>query len=130
MQDCNTLPHAGTSANSFLVLVINTGSTSTKIAVYRDDEPIVEQTLSHPTDELSRFGNIIEQLDWRRELILGKLAAENIAIDSLSAVIGRGGLLQPVKSGVYFILATQKENETSSGAVSKILIMRSSSPSV
>ena len=101
MQDCNTMPHAGSSANSFLVLVINTGSTSTKIAVYRDDEPIVEQTLTHSTEELSRFGNIIEQLDWRRELILSKLAAENIAIDSLSAVIGRGGLLQPVKSGVY-----------------------------
>ena len=101
MQDCQTITYHGPTSNSFRVLVINTGSTSTKIAVYQDDEPIIEQTLAHSTEELARFGNVVEQLDWRRDIILNKLAAENIAIDSLSAVIGRGGLLRPVKSGVY-----------------------------
>ena len=101
IQDCQTITYHGPTSNSFRVLVINTGSTSTKIAVYQDDEPIIEQTLAHSTEELARFGNVVEQLDWRRDIILNKLAAENIAIDSLSAVIGRGGLLRPVKSGVY-----------------------------
>lgn len=101
MQDCEPISFQCSSANSFRVLVVNTGSTSTKIAVYQDDEPIIEQTLSHSTEELARFGNVVEQLDWRRDIILNKLATENIAIDSLSAVIGRGGLLRPVKSGVY-----------------------------
>ena len=101
MQDCQTITYHGPTSNSFRVLVINTGSTSTKIAVYQDDEPIIEQTLAHSTEELAHFGNVVEQLDWRRDIILNKLAAENIAIDSLSAVIGRGGLLRPVKSGVY-----------------------------
>ena len=101
MQDCQAITYHGPTSNSFRVLVINTGSTSTKIAVYQDDEPIIEQTLAHSTEELAHFGNVVEQLDWRRDIILNKLAAENIAIDSLSAVIGRGGLLRPVKSGVY-----------------------------
>ena len=101
MQDCQTITYHGPTSNSFRVLVINTGSTSTKIAVYQDDEPIIEQTLAHSTEELAHFGNVVEQLDWRRDIIINKLAAENIAIDSLSAVIGRGGLLRPVKSGVY-----------------------------
>ena len=101
MQDCEPISFQGAQSNSFRVLVINTGSTSTKIAVYQDDEPIIEQTLAHSTEELSRFGNVVEQLEWRQQIILDKLAAENIAMDSLSAVIGRGGLLRPVKSGVY-----------------------------
>ena len=101
MQSCETISFGGSSSNCFRVLVINTGSTSTKIAVYQDDKPIFEQALAHSTEELMRFGNVVEQLDWRKELILNKLAEGNIAIDTLSAVIGRGGLLRPVKSGVY-----------------------------
>lgn len=101
MHECEPISFQNTLSNSFRVLVINPGSTSTKIAVYQNDEPICEHTLYHSTEELARFGNVIEQKDWRREIILNKLATENIAIDTLSAVIGRGGLLRPVKSGVY-----------------------------
>ena len=108
MQKCETISYGGSSSNSFRVLVINTGSTSTKIAVYQDDESIFEQALAHSTEELMRFGNVVEQLDWRKELILNKLAEGNIAIDSLSAVIGRGGLLRPVKSVVYKVNQKKK----------------------
>lgn len=100
-QECETLMVETPNSQGFNVLVINTGSTSTKIAVYHNDSPIMEQTLSYTTEELAQFGNVMEQLEWRKATILNHLAANNIAMDTLSAVIGRGGLLRPVKSGVY-----------------------------
>lgn len=87
-----------------LVLVINPGSTSTKIAIYRGMEPEVELSLQHSTEELAQFKGVFDQYEWRRDIILKTLADNNIDINSLSAVIGRGGLLsprEPLQSGVY-----------------------------
>ncbi len=87
----------------FTILAINTGSTSTKAAVYYDDRPALELSLSHSAEELARFDSIPSQAEWRKGLILKALEEKNIAIDSLSAVIGRGGLLRPIESGVYIV---------------------------
>ena len=87
----------------FTILAINTGSTSTKAAVYRDENQVLELSLSHSAEELSRFGSIPEQAEWRKGLILKALEEHNIELESLSAVIGRGGLLRPIESGVYTV---------------------------
>lgn len=85
----------------YKILAINPGSTSTKIALYEDEKPLLDLTLRHTTEEISRFADIIDQLDWRRGLILGALRDNNHDLSSLSAVIGRGGLIRPVPAGVY-----------------------------
>ena len=85
----------------YTVLAINTGSTSTKVAVYEGTTPIVETSIAHSTEELSRFGSVPEQYEWRKEVILETLSAKGFDINTLSAVIGRGGLLHPIESGVY-----------------------------
>lgn len=89
------------STNKYLVLVINPGSTSTKIAIYQGLNPLVELSLQHSTEDLANFQTVFDQYEWRRDIILKTLAENNIDINSLSAVIGRGGLLSPLESGVY-----------------------------
>lgn len=84
-------------------LIINPGSTSTKIAVFNDEEILFEQTIRHSNEELSSFKNVAEQFEFRKNLILDKLKENNIELNSLSAVVGRGGLLKPIKSGTYSI---------------------------
>lgn len=86
---------------SYKILAINPGSTSTKVALYEEERPLLESTLRHSTEELSRFADVIDQLDWRRGLILSMLRDNGFDIAELSAVIGRGGLIRPVTAGVY-----------------------------
>lgn len=106
LQDKEALVFDITSLSRYTVLAINPGSTSTKIAVYKGDRAEVELSLQHSAEELARFSSPIEQYAWRKELILDTLAKNNIDIESLSAVIGRGGLLHPIKSGVYEVNQT------------------------
>lgn len=86
---------------SFKILAINPGSTSTKIALFEDDKVVMSETLRHTTEEITAFPTIIAQLDWRKKLVTDALAKGGYAINSLSAVIGRGGLVKPIESGVY-----------------------------
>ena len=74
----------------YKVLAINPGSTSTKIALYDDERPLLEVTLRHKTEEIAQFPDIINQLDWRRGLILTALREKEFDIKQLAAVIGRG----------------------------------------
>lgn len=85
----------------YKILAINPGSTSTKVALYDEERPLLESTLRHSTEEVSRFSDVIDQLDWRRGLILATLRDNGFDIGGLSAVIGRGGLIRPVTAGVY-----------------------------
>lgn len=84
------------------ILVINPGSTSTKMAVYYDEKAILLRNITHTTDELSPFDAITEQQDFRRELVLNELERSNVALE-FDAVIGRGGLVKPISGGVYEI---------------------------
>lgn len=94
-------PHTGgTEKSGFRILVVNPGSTSTKVAVYLDDRPTLQLTIRHTPEELAPFEEATEQLDFRRNLILDRLKANNIPLD-FDAVIGRGGLARPVPGGVY-----------------------------
>lgn len=86
---------------SYKILAINPGSTSTKVALYEEERPSFDFTLRHTAAELARFTDVIQQLDWRRGLILEALRERDFSLDRLSAVIGRGGLIRPVPAGVY-----------------------------
>ncbi|NAP01628.1 butyrate kinase, partial [Halomonas sp. MG34] len=82
-------------------LVINPGSTSTKIGVFENDICIFEKSIRHSGEDLSQYSNIMDQYDFRKNVILEQLDYEGINISKLSAVCGRGGLLQPIEGGTY-----------------------------
>lgn len=88
------------------ILAINPGSTSTKVAVYDGENQIFSVSLAHTHEELSRFHGVLEQEAWRRNLILGALGEAGIELDSIDAVIGRGGIICPVESGIYAVNAS------------------------
>lgn len=83
------------------ILAINPGSTSTKIAVYDDGNLLFKQSIEHSREELERFPHLLDQYGWRKGLIEQALRRQGIDLMSLSAVIGRGGIISPVESGVY-----------------------------
>lgn len=82
-------------------LIINPGSTSTKIAVFEDTNKIFDKTLRHSTEELSQYDSIAAQKDFRREIIISALKENDIAVDSFDVCVGRGGFLKPVEGGTY-----------------------------
>jgi butyrate kinase len=85
------------------VLSINPGSTSTKIAVYDNEERIFQENIKHTTEELSKFAKLTDQFDVRQGVILKVLEEKKIDLKSLNGVIGRGGLLKPMEGGTYNI---------------------------
>lgn len=85
------------------VLVINPGSTSTKIAVFCSDGLLMASTIQHPFDEISAFKKVMDQFDYRMNAIEKELEINCGNIRELCAVVGRGGLLRPVSSGTYRI---------------------------
>jgi butyrate kinase len=87
----------------YRILVINPGSTSTKIGVFDNERSIFEKTLRHDTDKINLFPSIIEQYEFRKRTILETLDEEGINISKLNAVCGRGGLLRPIEGGTYTV---------------------------
>lgn len=85
------------------VLVINPGSTSTKVALFKGSENILQQNLTHSNDELNKFNKITDQFDYRKDMILNWINEEGYEIEGLKAVVGRGGLLKPMPSGTYVV---------------------------
>lgn len=86
---------------SYKLLIINPGSTSTKIGVFQDEELLFDETLRHTTEEIKQFDTIVDQRDFRKKVILDLLKEKNFDIQSLDVVVGRGGLLKPIPSGTY-----------------------------
>lgn len=89
--------------NTFRILTINPGSTSTKIAVFDNDKSVFETTLNHPADEIGKYESIIDQYDFRMKVILDTLNEQGFNLQNLSAVVGRGGLLKPIEGGTYAV---------------------------
>lgn len=87
------------------VLVINPGSTSTKMAVYEDGEAIMQKNIRHTAEELARYDEVTDQYEFRKSLVIRELMRMNVPLH-FDAVIGRGGLAKPVESGVYDINET------------------------
>lgn len=88
-----------------LIVVVNPGATSTKVAVYRGNTCLVCEVIRHPKRQLSRFHNIAEQYIFRRDTILKFLSSRGFALEDCAAVIGRGGLTKPIPGGVYRVNA-------------------------
>ncbi|MCH1626643.1 butyrate kinase [Fredinandcohnia quinoae] len=85
----------------YRILVINPGSTSTKIGVYDNERSVFEKTIRHDSSVINSFESIIAQYDFRKTTILETLDSEGINISKLNAVCGRGGLLRPIEGGTY-----------------------------
>lgn len=94
--------------DKYLILAINPGSTSTKIAVYENEDQIMEKTLRHSGEELAPFEKIIEQYEFRKDVILKAVEEAGIDVAKLSAVVGRGGLLKPISGGTYAVNEAMK----------------------
>ncbi len=83
------------------ILVINPGSTSTKIGFYDAGEMLFEKNLAHSTEELSHYKHVMDQVDMRRDTILAALDEYGIAIETIDIAMARGGLITPIRTGVY-----------------------------
>lgn len=86
---------------AYKLLIINPGSTSTKIGVYEGEKEVLEETLRHSAEEILKYDTIFDQLDFRKEVILKVLKEKGININELDAVVGRGGMLKPIEGGTY-----------------------------
>ncbi|MDR3185031.1 MAG: butyrate kinase [Prevotellaceae bacterium] len=92
------------------ILTINPGSTSTKIAVFEDEDNIFQKNLQHDATDLKQFKKITEQFDFRRKAILDTLREAGFDPSQFGAVVGRGGITHPVPSGVYEVNAAMKRD--------------------
>ncbi|MCK4385332.1 MAG: butyrate kinase [candidate division Zixibacteria bacterium] len=88
---------------SYRILSINPGATSTKVALYQDTKPEKVEVIRHSADDLSVFKHTLDQLDYRKGLILNFLEQNNIKVGNLSAVVGRGGPFKALESGTYIV---------------------------
>ncbi|MEG0773405.1 butyrate kinase [Clostridium sp.] len=86
---------------SYKILAINPGSTSTKIALYENEEEVLCKTLDHQSEEIEKYARVQDQFEMRKEVVIRFLKENHYSIEEISAVVGRGGMLPPVKSGAY-----------------------------
>ena len=82
-------------------LIINPGSTSTKLGVFEDETLLMDETLRHSTEEIAQYPNIIAQKDFRKNIILDFLKEKNIDVNSVDVIVGRGGIVKPIPGGTY-----------------------------
>ena len=95
---------------SHKLLIINPGSTSTKIAVFQDKECVFKTNIKHSVEDIASFEHIADQYHFRKEVILNTLKDAGIEINDLSMVVGRGGLLKPLTSGIYEVNEAMKRD--------------------
>ncbi len=87
----------------YKILAINPGSTSTKIAVYEDEKMLFSKSIDHSASELEKYKNITDQFEMRKDKIINTLGENDFKVEDLNAIVGRGGILPPVKSGAYLV---------------------------
>ncbi|MEA4848372.1 MAG: butyrate kinase [Clostridiaceae bacterium] len=85
------------------ILAINPGSTSTKVAIFKDEKNIFQKNLSHSAEDVSKYAKITDQYEYRQKMILDWLEETGVSPESLSAVVGRGGMLKPMPGGTYIV---------------------------
>jgi butyrate kinase len=93
-----------------LILVINPGSTSTKFSLFEEENLIFEKTLRHTTEELAGFEKITDQFHFRKDLIMNELSERETDFTRITAVVGRGGLVKPIESGIYRVNQKMKDD--------------------
>lgn len=85
------------------ILAINPGSTSTKLSIFENEKEIKSHSISHSMEDLEEFDAVVDQFEYRLDLIRSWLKKENIVMEDLRAVVGRGGLLKPIPGGTYLV---------------------------
>jgi butyrate kinase len=93
-----------------LILAINPGSTSTKFSLFEEENLIFEKTLRHTPEELAVFKKITDQFHFRKNLIMNELSERKTDFDKIVAVVGRGGLVKPIESGIYKVNQKMKDD--------------------
>lgn len=93
-----------------LVLVINPGSTSSKVAVFREKELLRSETIVHDVEDLKHYDSIIAQYAFRRDGVLEWYRSCGFSVEQLAAVVGRGGMLRPMPSGTFEVDAGMLED--------------------
>jgi butyrate kinase len=93
-----------------LILAINPGSTSTKFSLFEEDKLIFESTLRHSNEELKVYKKITDQFHFRKALIINELSSKKIDLSGIVAVVGRGGLVKPIESGIYRVNKQMKDD--------------------
>ncbi len=85
------------------MLVINPGSTSTKIAVYDNKTEVLNETIRHDSEKIEQYDKVVDQYEFRVETIEKILESKNISIDKFDVIVGRGGLLKPIPGGAWIV---------------------------
>ena len=83
------------------ILVINPGATSTKIAVYEDENEVMRVGIDHDAAEMDKHEKIVDQMPFRRDIIMKTLEEKGFKLEDFDAICGRGGLLKHIPSGTY-----------------------------
>jgi len=96
--------------NKKLIIAINPGSTSTKFAVYDGTVLVLEKTLRHSSGELEGFIRMTDQLPFRHKVIMEALREAGTDLSAVAAVVGRGGLVNPIESGIYEVNDLMKKH--------------------
>jgi butyrate kinase len=90
-------------SKSFYILTINPGSTSTKIGVFENEELMFSKNITHNDQDIGSFSKVWDQYAFRKQEIINAIRREGFDVETLSCVVGRGGLFRPVISGTYSI---------------------------
>ncbi len=93
----------GVETVGYKILVINPGSTSTKIGVFEDEKLIFEETIRHSAEEIHKYDVIFDQYEFRKDFILEALEKKGFDLKSLDVVVGRGGAMKPIEGGTYAV---------------------------
>lgn len=91
----------------YLLLVINPGSTSTKVAIFINDKLIQESVLKHEVDDLRKYPTIIDQVDFRKQIIIDFLTEHRYTTSNIDVFVGRGGMLRPLKQGGTYLVTEE-----------------------
>jgi butyrate kinase len=99
----------------YRILAINPGSTSTKVTLFEDENPLLQETIRYDEAQLAPFPHIADQYRFRQDSVIRWLAENGISLNTLDAVVGRGGLLGPLESGTYRVNEAMLEEMRSPG---------------
>ena len=91
------------------ILVVNTGSTSSKIGFYDAGEKLFETNLTHSADEVAMYASVMDQTDMRREAITDFLKERGIPLETIDITMARGGLITPIRTGIYEVTQEMRD---------------------
>jgi butyrate kinase len=97
-------------SNKQLILAINPGSTSTKVAVYDGETQLFVKNIKHSAEEIAKYARIADQYEFRKSLILEEIATAGYDLNEFKVIVGRGGLVKPISSGVWGVNAAMIED--------------------